>query len=216
MDTGFAELVILFVIILFSISIHEAMHAYVAHWQGDDTAYQMGRLTLNPFRHIDPLTTLALPIMMALAGLPPLAAAKPVVTNPAKLRDDEYGMAMVGIAGPLTNLALAAFAGLWLRFVVSFDAGLASYFFETTVVLNIGLFVFNMIPYPPLDGSRLLFAFAPQAVRNVMRSIERTGILGFIIFFLVIFQILLPFIYSIMNILVDLIIGVPLDILYSL
>lgn len=205
-----ALLALIFGAVLISMSLHEAMHAYVAHWLGDDTASRLGRLTINPLAHIDPLTTIAMPLMMALAGLPPLGAAKPVPFNPHRLKYDEYGMALVGVAGPLTNLVIAIFSGLWLRFIVGFDAGLASDVFEILVVVNIGFFVFNMIPWPPLDGSRLLFSVAPDGVRNFMRTIERQGLFGFLIFFILLFGFISPVIFNVMDWFIQLIVGVSL------
>jgi len=203
-------IVLLFIALVLSASIHEATHAYVSNWLGDDTARLQGRLTINPFAHIDPLTTLALPIMMAILGLPPLAAAKPVPFNPHKVRHDEYGVALVGVSGPLTNLVLAIISGLWLRFFIGSSAGIITDFFAVMVAINVMLFVFNMIPFPPLDGSRLLFAFAPDWLRNVMRSIERAGIAGFLIFFLIVYQFLLPVIVNIIDRLIQMIVGTTL------
>jgi len=210
MDADVVTIIILIGSLLISMAVHEAMHAYVSHWLGDDTAYQMGRLTLNPLAHIDLFTTLALPLMMVLAGLPPLAAAKPVPFNPQRVKYDEYGVALVGVSGPLTNLLLATISGLWLRFVIGFEAGVATEFFEIFTILNVALFVFNMIPYPPLDGSRLLFSVAPDGLRNIMRSIERTGLMGFVIFFLLFFQFISGTIFNIMDWLIEIIVGVSL------
>ena len=165
-----------------------------ALWLGDDTAKHMGRLTLNPIAHIDPFTTLLLPMMLVLAGLPPLAAAKPVPFNPNRLKYDEFGAALVGLAGPLTNLALATVAGLWIRFVVGIETGLGYEILFTFMVVNLSLFVFNLIPFPPLDGSRILYAFAPESVQNFMGSIERMGIVAMLLFYLVVFRFLTPFI----------------------
>lgn len=211
MDTAtISTLLIVFVVIILSMTLHEAMHAFVSNWLGDDTAARMGRLTLNPLAHIDPLTTLAMPMIMALMGLPPLGAAKPVPFNPSKLKFDEYGMALVGIAGPVTNLLLAIISGLWLRFVVGVGDGIVSDVFELMVVVNIGFFVFNMIPFPPLDGSRLLFSVAPDGLRKVMYMIERQGIFGILVFFLALFPLISPAVFNIMDQLVRLIVGVSL------
>lgn len=202
--------VLLFLSLVLSASIHEATHAFVSNWLGDDTARLQGRLTINPLAHIDPLTTLALPIMMAILGLPPLAAAKPVPFNPQKVRYDEYGVALVGISGPLVNLALAVVCGLWLRFFLEPSAGIIFDFFAMMVAINVMLFVFNMIPFPPLDGSRLLFAFAPDWLRNLMRSIERAGIAAFLVFFLILYQFLLPVVVQVIDRLIQIIVGTSL------
>lgn len=94
--------------ILVSMTLHEAMHAYTSYWLGDDTAKLQGRLSLNPIKHIDPLLTIALPVLLALSGAPIFGAAKPVPFNPFRVRFQEFGAALVGLAGPLTNLVLAA------------------------------------------------------------------------------------------------------------
>lgn len=203
-------LIIVFGAIIFSMTLHEATHAFVSYWLGDDTAKEAGRLTLNPLAHIDPVTTLAMPMIMALMNLPPLGAAKPVPFDPSRLRFGDYGSALVGISGPLTNLLLATLSGLWLRFVVGIDNGLVSNVFELMVVVNIGFFVFNMIPFPPLDGSRLLFSVAPDWLRNIMYIIERQGIFGILMFFVLLFPMISPTVFNIMDKLIQLIVGVPL------
>ncbi len=173
-------LVIVFVSLVISITIHEAMHAFTSHWLGDDTAHRMGRITLNPLKHIDPYFTILMPLVTLILFKVPLLAAKPVPFNPDRVKWDEYGAALVGLAGPFTNLVLAlAGAGLIhvLNGTVAIGVLSALIIF---VQINVGLFVFNMLPIPPLDGSRLLYAFAPEAMQDVMRSMER---FGFIIVF---------------------------------
>lgn len=181
------NLLVIFGSIIVSLTIHEAMHAYVAHWLGDTTAHEHGRLTLNPLKHIDALTTVALPMVLILMGYPPFFVAKPVPFNPDRIRYDEFGAALVGISGPLTNLVLAGLGAFAYRF-----GGIDSSFLNNAILIftevNIGFFVFNMIPFPPLDGSRLLYAFAPEPLQNVMRQIEGFGFFGIIFFMLIIFQ----------------------------
>ena len=182
------EITIVLVSIILSMAVHEAMHGFVAHWLGDDTAQQEGRLTLNPLKHIDIFTTVLLPIVLILSGLPPFFAAKPVPFNPARVRFDEYGSALIGIAGPLTNLLLAILAaGIFRIWGVN-----QTELIYTSLVLftevNIGFFVFNMIPFPPLDGSRLLYAFAPEPLQQLMLRIEQMGFVAILIFVLLIFQ----------------------------
>lgn len=178
-----AQLVVVFGTILISMTLHEAMHGYVAYWLGDDTARAQGRLTLNPLRHIDPFLTLFLPLCMALVGGPIFGGAKPVPFNPARVRFGEWGAALIGVAGPLTNLVLAfIFFGLYV--VLRGDSTLA-FVFSTATTVNLGFFVFNILPIPPLDGSRVLYALAPEFVRRGMEWIEQYGIL--LVLFLVVF-----------------------------
>ena len=199
-------LVVVLSSILVSITLHEAMHAFTSHWLGDDTAYRAGRLTLNPLAHIDPFTTVLLPILLVLSGLPPFGAAKPVPFNPYLVKGGEYGAALVGVAGPLTNLVLAFISGLWARFLFDLEGAVA----EVLVVfmfVNIGFFIFNMIPYPPLDGSRLLYAFAPEPLQEIMRSIEQTGFMGIIFFMLFLYAFIAPLIGDAIFTVADFILG---------
>jgi Zn-dependent protease len=179
----FVTLAVVFIVLVVSITLHEAMHAFTSHWLGDDTAEREGRISLNPIRHIDPYMTLLLPLITLVLFQVPLLAAKPVPFNPNRVRFEEFGAALVGVVGPLTNLLLAIFGAGILNL---FGGGLG---FELDrivsifVLINVGLFVFNMIPIPPLDGSRLLYAFAPEPVQRFMASLEQFGI--FIIFGLI-------------------------------
>jgi Zn-dependent protease len=185
--------------ILISMTLHEAMHAYASYWLGDDTAKLQGRLTLNPFKHIDPMLTIALPVLLALSGAPIFGAAKPVPFNPSRVRFDEFGAALVGIAGPLTNLVLAlAGAGILRVFGLDMTQGLVNVF-VIFVQVNVGFFVFNMIPFPPLDGSRLFYAFAPEPIQNIMRSIESFGLMGLFLFLFVALPAISPLLDTIMT-----------------
>ncbi len=195
--------------ILFSMTVHEAMHAYVAYWLGDDTAKLMGRLSLNPFVHIDLFTTILMPILLAMSGLPPFGAAKPVPFNPNKVKYGEYGAALVGISGPLTNLALAMFAGGIMRLAQIAD-GTAFIIMGTFVIVNLSFFVFNMIPYPPLDGSRLLYAVAPDWLRKIMRMIEQAGLMAIVVFMIIAYTFIAPLIGKAVIVLWDFIVGQPL------
>lgn len=163
-------------VVLMSMTLHEAMHAYTSYWLGDDTAKREGRLTLNPIAHIDPFLTLALPVMLAILGLPIFGGAKPVPFNPMRVRYEEFGAALVGLAGPLTNLVIA-FVVFGFYALLGTPAGFLGEAMVLTVLVNLGFFIFNMLPIPPLDGSRLLYALAPDGARRIMEVIERQGIL---------------------------------------
>lgn len=172
-----STIIIVFAALVVSITLHEAMHAFTGHWLGDDTAYREGRISLNPFRHVDPFATILLPMITLILFKVPLLAAKPVPFNPARVKFDEFGAAMVGLAGPLTNLLLAlSTAGIINLFQGVLGPGVLNVL-AIFLAVNIGLFVFNMVPIPPLDGSRLLYAFAPEPVQNFMASLERVGIM---------------------------------------
>lgn len=189
--------VVIFVVMLFvSISFHEMMHAFTAYRLGDDLAHAHGRVSLNPLNHIDPFLTILLPGAMLLLGLPPILAAKPVPINTNRISGDEMGLAAVGIAGPLTNLALATVAALFLNVFAS-GPGLAGDIIQLFVELNVALFVFNMIPIPPLDGSRLLYAFAPSSVQRVMEQIEALGIMVIILLLFILLPVLGPVIIDV-------------------
>lgn len=176
-------IVIVFIVLVVSITVHEAMHAFTSNWLGDDTAHREGRITLNPIKHIDPFATLLLPFVTLVLFQVPLLAAKPVPFNPSRVRFEEFGAALVGIAGPLTNLVLAIIGGLLLNvFHADISLGMAQVL-GIFVIINLGLFIFNMVPIPPLDGSRLLYAFAPESLQRFMAGLEQIGI--FIIFGLV-------------------------------
>jgi Zn-dependent protease len=181
-----------------AIPFHEAMHGYAARLLGDRTAEYAGRLTLNPLKHVDWLMTVILPAILIAVGLPPIFAAKPVPFDPENVRYEEYGAALVGLAGPFSNLILAAIAALFFN-ITGVDTGLAYNAFSIFIEVNILLFVFNMIPLPPLDGSRLLYAFAPEPLQRIMYQLESTN-LGFIVLAILVFTgILSPFISTTSN-----------------
>lgn len=185
--SGF-NLVYLLVAIVISLTIHEAMHGYVAHWLGDMTAYHSGRLTLNPLKHIDLTTTVFLPIILISLGLQPFFAAKPVPFDSHNVKYGDFGVALVGIAGPVINLLIAIISGVIIKiFLQNLDQTVLN-FLVILIEVNIGFFIFNMIPFPPLDGSRLLYAFSPEIIQRIMRQIESYGFVAIIVFMIFIFQ----------------------------
>jgi Zn-dependent protease len=183
MEFNLAYILITLVVILISMTLHEAMHAFVAYWLGDDTAKLEGRLTLNPIKHIDPFLTVLLPLGLALVGAPVFGGAKPVPFNPDRVKGEEWGAALVAIGGPLTNLLLA-FISFGVFAVVGGAGGdVLQQFLISMVTVNLGFFIFNILPIPPLDGSRVIYALAPEFVRRGMEAVERFGII--FVFFIV-------------------------------
>lgn len=172
-------LLIAFIIVLVSMIFHELAHGLVAYWLGDDTAKEEGRLTLNPMKHLDPFLSVLLPLMLALSGGPIFGGAKPVPVDSRNLKHGVWGMALVAIAGPLTNflLAFVAFLTGFYTGVFADGAGIWAEILGDVVAINLGFGVFNLIPIPPLDGSRVLYAIAPDGVREVMARMENWGIL---------------------------------------
>ena len=160
------------------------MHGYVAHLLGDTTASDQGRLSLNPLRHIDPVMTILLPIVSFVVLHVPFLAAKPVPFNPNNLKYDEFGVALVAAGGPFSNLFMAIISGFFVHHVFASGSFLASSFTIFTII-NVALFVFNMIPISPLDGSRVLYAFSPEPVQRFLVALEPYGI--FIVFALVLY-----------------------------
>ena len=177
------EIIIVLIVILLSMTIHEAMHAFMGYMLGDNTAKEEGRLTLNPIKHIDPFMTILLPLIMVVLHAPVFGGAKPVPFNPNRVRFGDWGAALVALSGPITNLVIAFIAfgfGVFSGVINSAGAVQSTIFgliISTAVSVNMGFFVFNMLPIPPLDGSRILYAVAPNSVRSVMQKIEQNGVL---------------------------------------
>lgn len=171
------ESIILLFILFFSIVLHEFFHGYVAYLNGDDTARILGRLTLNPIPHIDPIGTILLPIILILSS--PLTGgviigwAKPVPINPFKFKDYDKGMFTVGLAGPLSNIILGTILALISR---SFPGGYVKEILFWGAYINFILAFFNLIPIPPLDGSRIIIVFLPRELRIPYERIEKYGI----------------------------------------
>ena len=206
------DLILLIIVLIMSAIVHEVSHGMAALWLGDPTAKYAGRLTLNPLKHLDPFGSFLLPLLLyfGTGGRFFFAAAKPVPYNPYNLRDQQYGPAVVGAAGPISNIAIAVVFGIFLRiFMVSglvpagdvaalignifsgsslLGSGLSAIaiIFIMIIYINILLAIFNLIPFPPLDGSKVLFAVLPMREETKLR-LEQGGFI-FLILFLVFFS----------------------------
>lgn len=168
-------------VILISMVLHELAHGFVAYKLGDDTAKTDGRLTLNPLKHLDPVLSIAMPLLLLLSGGPVFGGAKPVPVDSRKLRHGPWGMALVAIAGPLMNILLAFLGFLLGYFTGAFTmAGITTLWgqvISSFVMVNLGFGIFNLIPIPPLDGSRVLYAIAPDPVRGLLEKLEPFGMI---------------------------------------
>lgn len=168
-------------VILISMVLHELAHGFVAYKLGDDTAKTDGRLTLNPLKHLDPVLSIAMPLLLLLSGGPVFGGAKPVPVDSRKLRHGPWGMALVAIAGPLTNILLAFLGFLLGYFTGAFTmAGITTLWgqvISSFVMVNLGFGIFNLIPIPPLDGSRVLYAISPDPVRGLLEKLEPFGMI---------------------------------------
>ena len=175
------------VVLLFSVVIHEVSHGVMALKLGDDTAKNMGRLTLNPIPHLDPIGSVLLPLILIATGSPFIIGwAKPVPYNPMKLyKDFKYGPLKVALMGPGSNLVLALIVGLVIRLGGGFLSPVAMALLVQIVFINVLLAVFNLIPIPPLDGSKILTVLLPPELSRGLQSIEAGGIM--LVFILLMF-----------------------------
>jgi Zn-dependent protease len=165
--------------VLFGITFHEAAHGYVARFLGDETASRLGRVSLNPFRHIDPFGTIILPALLLLARSPFLFGyAKPVPVNFRALRNPRSGMVLVAAAGPAMNLVLATIAALGFHIVVYLPATVAQWValnLKNALIINVILAVFNLFPLPPLDGGRIAVGLLPNVLARQLARLEPYG-----------------------------------------
>lgn len=164
--------------LILSVTVHEFCHGLAAYVQGDRTAERLGRLTLNPIAHIDPFGSVILPLLLLVTGSPFMIGwAKPVPFNPYNLRNQRYGPLIVGVAGPLANFCLFLIGGVLLKFLhpVLLSDNLLTVFLVQMTVINFVLMLFNLIPIPPLDGSKVLFGLLPPRYDFWMQRLEQYG-----------------------------------------
>jgi Zn-dependent protease len=177
--------VMIFAVLLFSVILHEVAHGYIALRLGDPTARDAGRLTLNPIKHIDPFGTVLLPLLLYFAQSPVLFGwAKPVPVNSFLLRDPDKDMMLVAASGPLTNITLAVLFGLGLRYLPAHSPPLVVDLLVYSCYINIILAFFNLLPIPPLDGSKLVAGFLPAKLKQSYLQLGRYSLF-----------IILPFLY---------------------
>lgn len=171
------------VVLIFSIMIHEISHGAMALYLGDDTAKRLGRLTLNPLKHLDPFGSVILPLILVVFHSPVLIGwAKPVPYNPYNLKNPQKGAALIGAAGPVVNIIIAVVFALLLHIPLALNSSTAVAAFGVIILLNLLLAIFNLVPIPPLDGSKVLFALLPASWTQVQRFLEINGILVLLLF----------------------------------
>ncbi|HEX8890020.1 MAG TPA: site-2 protease family protein [Pyrinomonadaceae bacterium] len=198
------QLIIYMVVLIFAISAHEASHAWMSYRFGDDTARLLGRITLNPVKHVDPIGTLLIPIAAfifahmggALAAIPLIGWGKPTPVNPLRWRNKDLANVMVSAAGIMSNLLIAITAFIVIKVLMAtgtlglFDNGILSedlatplrMFLFYSLIMNVSLAVFNLLPFPPLDGSKILQTFLPQSMQPALNALEQYGYLILIAF----------------------------------
>lgn len=179
MQGNILQLFIVLVIVVCSVILHELAHGIVAYWLGDKTAKDAGRLTFNPIKHIDPYMSILVPVVLYLLNAPVFGGAKPVPVNYRNLKWREWGMALVALAGPLTNFLLAFLIfliGHFTGIIYRSGSDIITFVVAKAIFINLGFMIFNLIPVPPLDGSRILYALSPDAVREILSRIEQYGI----------------------------------------
>ena len=182
------------VVLLYSVVIHEVSHGLMANSLGDPTAKNLGRLSLNPFKHLDMFGSVLLPLFLVLVHSPFVVGyAKPVPYVPENLRDRKYGPAKVAFAGPASNLILAALFGLTLRFLPDvFTSPLIPELLSFIIVLNLVLALFNLFPIPPLDGHWLLMTFLPARFFAFKKFLYQYSLILLVVFLIYVFPLIFP------------------------
>ncbi|MEK7133434.1 MAG: site-2 protease family protein [Patescibacteria group bacterium] len=204
----FSEIEFLFAIavLIMSVVIHEVSHGFSANALGDPTARLQGRLTLNPFKHLDPMGSIVVPAITYLIGGFIFGWAKPVPYNPYNLKNQKWGPGAVAAAGPLANILIAVIFGLMIRFGAANDF-IPNAFLEIItliVFINIVLAVFNLVPIPPLDGSKVLFSFLPYRWRHIQIFLEQYGFFILLIFIFFFWSIILPVVFGLFRLITGL------------
>jgi len=197
-DIGLIQVIFSVAVLIFSVVAHEVSHGYMAQYLGDPTARLAGRLTLNPVKHLDPIGSLLVPFITSLLpGGFVFGWAKPVPYNPYNLRDQKWGDAKVALAGPLTNFGIAVLFALILRFgAQNFSPDMLG-IMQLIILINIVLTIFNLIPIPPLDGSKVLFNALPLRYRYVEEYFQRYALVFILVFAFFLWRFFLPLIYLI-------------------
>lgn len=184
-------------ILIMSVVIHEISHGYMASYLGDQTARWQGRLTLNPLKHLDPVGSVLIPTLSYLSFGMLFGWAKPVPYNPYNLRPGRWSEAMVAGAGPLSNISIALIFSLFLRFGQGIANTQTLEIVTIIILINIVLAVFNLLPIPPLDGSKLLFAFFPEKLQVLRDFYEKFGFILLLFFIFFLWKYLLPIVFLI-------------------
>jgi len=197
----FVSLLFYFIIIIPSAILHEYAHGWMADQLGDSTARYAGRLTLNPRAHIDLWGTLLMPLFLFVLtrGSFLFAYAKPVPYNPYNLKNQKWGPVMVAVAGPMANFLLAILFGLVIRFFPNLSINI---FLYVIVYANVLLGVFNLVPIPPLDGSKVLYAVLPDSMNNFKLNLERYSLFILLAFIMVGFDFIIPIINGVTSLIV--------------
>lgn len=189
------------IILVMSVVIHEVCHGYTAELLGDPTPRLQGRLTLNPIKHLDLYGSVIVPLITSMFGMT-FGWAKPVEWNPYNIKNRRTGEMLISIAGPASNLFLALVFGLSIRFLQDMLPHSMLSIFSYIVVINIVLFIFNLIPVPPLDGSKILFNILPTSLnrfRNIMEGNQVIAIFILIFVLWPLFEPLIPFIFTLIT-----------------
>lgn len=197
------EVILDIIVIAFSAILHEVAHGLAARSLGDKTAEYAGRLTLNPLAHIDWYGSVLMPLMLWFisGGRFLFAYAKPVPYNPYNLKNQQWGPAYVGIAGPATNLIIALLMSVVVR-AFGIDSVYGAFFFRV-LIINVSLAIFNLVPLPPLDGSKVLFAFLPARYDRLKYQLEKNGMILVFVFIFFGAQILYPVIDWVIRLLIS-------------